>query len=78
MDTCNVFLIDTNGGKRVYQVNLNHKLRTFLRAMSTLTGIEYSSIFLGGQIYGQDYFEHNLRELGFRQGINVELMSRFN
>ena len=74
MDPCNVFLVDKNGGKRTYQANL----KTFLRAVSTLTGTEYSSINLGDRIYGEDYSEHNLRELGFRQGIDVELMSRFN
>ena len=78
MDPCNVFLVDKNGGKRTYQANLNNKLKKFLEAVEILTGIKNSSISLGDQIYGQDYSEHTLRQLGFRQGIDVELMSRFN
>jgi hypothetical protein len=77
MDPCPVFLIDMNGVKRAYQANLNHKLGTFLRLVNTLTGITNESVSVGDIIYGADNHQNSLRNLGFRPGIDVELMSSF-
>ncbi|OMJ79930.1 hypothetical protein SteCoe_19963 [Stentor coeruleus] len=77
MDPCNVFLVDSDGSKRSYTANLNQKLAAFLRSISILTGRETTLISLGEQFYGRDYNDYTLRQLGFRQGIDVELMSDF-
>lgn len=75
MEKCNIFLVDLDGVKRPYGVNLNQNFNSFLRTMSELDGIEYTSISLSGQIYGQGEYEFSLKQLGFRPGVDVELMS---
>lgn len=78
MDPCSVIIVDSNGGKRPYIANLNHRLIKFLEAMVTLTGTTNTTISLGDQIYGKDFNNHTLRELGFRPGMNIELMTSFS
>lgn len=77
MDPCNVFLVDSDGGKRPYTANLNHRLQKFLEAVTILTGTKNAAISFGDRIYGQDYYNYTLRDLGFRSGMDVELMSTF-
>jgi hypothetical protein len=54
-------------------VNLNHKLSTFL----VLSGEENSIIIIGDTIYGSDYSDYTLRQIGFRQGTDVEVFPSF-
>ena len=77
MDTCNVFLVDPDGGKRPYPANLNHRLEKFLEVVSILTGTKNTAINLGDRIYGQDSYNTTLRNLGLRPGMDVELMATF-
>ena len=78
MENCNVFLVDCQGVKRAYNVNLNQNFKIFLKSVSVLVGMECTSICLGSQIYGQGEYEFNLKQLGIKPGVDIELMSSFN
>lgn len=79
MDTCEVYLIADSGGVKLpFKADLNQRMEIFLEIIRFIIGDEnYYGFCIGNRIYMRDHYQQTLRELGFRQGIDIVMLAKY-